>query len=87
MDDLVKYLYQFILENRMGSLKGEEEYRACVLSANTQIKCVEDYLKEEQRKDLRLMIDRIGLQNSFENEYIFRAALELFKELNALVRA
>lgn len=85
MDELVKYLYQFILENRMGSLKGDEEYRACVLSADTQIKCVEGFLNEEQRKDLRLLIDRIGLQNSVENEYIFRAALRLSRELNALV--
>lgn len=86
MDDLIKYLYQFVLENRMESLQGGEEYRNSVRSANAQIKCVERYLNEEQRKDLRLMIDRIGVQNSIENEYIFRAALKLSRELNALLR-
>ena len=49
MDDLIKYLYQFVLENRMESLQGGEEYRNSVRSANAQIKCVERYLNEDRK--------------------------------------
>lgn len=87
MADLMKCLYQFVLENRLGGLKDSEEYRDCVLSADLRIKCVKSCLNEEQRKELSQMIDRIGFQNSVESEYIFRAALRLARELNALVGA
>lgn len=87
MDDLIKCLYQFTLEHRMGSLREDEEYRACTYDVKLQQEVVESYLTEEQRKELRWLIDAVTFQDNIVNEHIFQAALGLARELNALAGA
>lgn len=87
MDDLLNYLYKFTLEHRIGGLRDDREYQECVIDTDQQTRRVEGYLNEEQRRELHQMIDKISIQNSAENEYIFRAAIRLARELNALVGA
>lgn len=87
MDDLMKCLYKFMLEHRMGSLWDKQEYKERSRDVELQIERVRAYLNEEQRKELNRLIDAISCQDSVVNDCAFQAALGLFKELNALLRA
>ncbi len=84
MDDLTQCLYEFLLDRRMGSLWEDDEYKTCSLNVVTQEERVESCLSEEQRKELRLLLDRIAEQGSIEKARLFQAALGLVRELNAL---
>lgn len=87
MDGLIKCLYEFVLENRTGSLRDSREYNELSLRVELQTERVCGYLTEEQRKELNQLIDTISRQESVVSEHIFWAALRLSRELNALVRA
>ncbi len=86
MNGLARYLYQFVLENRLDSLKSDKEYQKCVREVNLQIERVEEDLTPEQRRELHRLIDQISVQNSIEGEHIFLAALALSRELHALIQ-
>ncbi|MCI8303461.1 MAG: hypothetical protein HFF52_02420 [Lawsonibacter sp.] len=87
MDDLMKCLYQFMLEHRMGSLRDDREYCELSLNVELQTERVRGYLTGEQRKELNRLIDATSRQNSMVIDHAFQAALALSKELNTLVRA
>ena len=87
MNDLTQCLYEFLMERRMGGLWEDAEYKACSSAAAEQEEQVRSRLNSEQRKELEVLLDRIAEQDSAEKAYLFRAALGLVRELNALVRA
>ena len=86
MDDLTRCLYEFVCEKRMGSLSGDKEYIEAVLGAERQEKRVASYLDDEQRPELRALLDTLSAQSDITNEHLFQAALSLSRELNGLVR-
>ncbi|USF28130.1 hypothetical protein N510_003089 [Firmicutes bacterium ASF500] len=86
MNGLARYLYQFVLENRLDSLKSDKEYQKCIYEVNLQIERVEGDLAPEQRRELHKLIDQISVQNGIEGEHIFLAALALSRELHTLVQ-
>ncbi len=86
MDDLMNCLYQFILENRLGNLREDEEYKAISSDINLQEERLRGCLNKKQRKELNWLLDAITHQDSIVNEHIFRASLALARELSALVR-
>ena len=85
MNDLVKCLYDFTLEKRMGSVYQDPEYDEMAGSIETQIEKVQKDMTEEQKLELRLLLERISAQASITNEHLFQAALGLARELNVLV--
>ena len=87
MDDLMKCLYGFMLEHRLGSLHEDPEYEQAAFDASIQEKRVRESLDQEQRKELDQFINMRTLQDSLMSEHIFRAALALSRELNDLLRA
>lgn len=87
MDDLIKCLYQFTLEHRMGSLHDDPAYGESAFDGEIQRKRPRESLDQEQQKELDRLLDKLTLQNSITDEHIFRAALRLARELNALAGA
>lgn len=87
MDDLIKCLYEFTWAHRMSGLQEDEEYKAYTRDVKLQQELVESHLTEEQRKELRWLIDAVTFQDNIVNEHIFQAALGLARELNALAGA
>lgn len=86
MDDLTRCLYEFVYENRMASLSRDKEYIDVVTSAERQEERVASYLNDEQRKELRTLIDALETQSNITCEHLFQAALSLSRELDGLVR-
>ena len=86
MDDLVKYLYKYVQEKRMGSLHEDAEYEEADLAVELQEERVSAYLNAEQRKELHWLMDVVAFRDSIENEHVFQAALSLARELSGLVR-
>ncbi len=86
MDDLTRCLYEFVYENRMASLSRDKEYIDVVTSAERQEERVASYLNDEQRKELRTLIDALETQSDITCEHLFQAALSLSRELDGLVR-
>lgn len=87
MDDLMKCLYELIMERRMGALELDQEYRDSVRTVSMQEKKLWEQLNEDQRQEVELLMMEVTNQNIIEREYLFRASLALARELNALVRA
>lgn len=87
MDDLMKCLYEFMTTKRLGTVWDDPEYRELSQSVDSRWNKIEEGLDQEQRRELRTLMEEVSAQNSIENEHRFRAALELSRELNALVRA
>ena len=87
MDDLMKCLYEFVSQRRMGSVCEDPEYEEVTRGVEMQIKRVEKDLDQDQQRELRLLLENISAQSSLESEHLFHAALRLSRELNALVRA
>ena len=87
MDDLTQCLYEFLMERRMGGLREDAEYEACSSAVVQQEERVRSGLSREQQSQLDRFIDHILEQEYLEKAYQFQATLDLFKELNALVRA
>lgn len=85
MNDLVKCLYDFTLEKRMGSVYQDPEYDEMAGSIETQIEKVQKDMTEEQKLELRLLLERISAQASITNEHLFQAVLGLARELDVLV--
>lgn len=87
MDDLIKCLSEFTWAHRMEALWGDEGYKEASLSIEAQTERVKGYLTPEQRRELIGLLDAMGRQDAIANEHLFRAALRLSRELNALARA
>lgn len=87
MDDLINCLYSFVLETRVGNSDGDRAYWSCIEGIVRQEEKVRAGMDQEQCRELNRLLSQISSQNAIENESIFRAALELARELNALVRA
>ena len=84
MNDLVKCLYEFTMEKRMGSVYQDPEYDEMAGSIETQIEKVQKDMTEEQKLELRLLLERISAKASITNEHLFQAALGLARERNVL---
>lgn len=84
MDDLMKYLYEFTQAHRMGGLYQDEEYEEYSNSVRIQEARVRGCLTEEQRLELRILLESISAQKAIESEHLFRALLLLARELNIL---
>lgn len=87
MDDLMKCLYEFLLDRRMDGLWEDEQYKACRLAAELQEEKVMSSLDESQRGELDRLLDMVAEQGSAEQTHLFRATLNLVREWNALVGA
>ena len=86
MNDLTRCLYEFLLERRMGSLWENADYRACISAVVPQEEQLKSSLGRDQQDQLDHLLDYIQEQGCIEREHQFQAALDLLKELNALVR-
>ena len=60
MNDLVKCLYEFTMEKRMGSVYQDPEYDEMAGSIETQIEKVQKDMTEEQKLELRLLLEGPG---------------------------
>lgn len=87
MDDLTKCLYDLTCKQRMGSIYDDPEYEEISRCLGLQTEKVQKGMSKEQLQELRRLLENISAQHSIENEHLFRAALRLARELNALVRA
>ena len=86
MNDLTRCLYEFVCEKRMGGLSEDKEYIEAVLGAEQQEKRVASYLSDDQRRDLRALMDTVAARSDITCEHLFQAALALSRELNGMVR-
>ena len=87
MDDLMRCLYNFATTRRLGTLWDNPEYRELSQSVDSRWNKIEEGLDQEQRRELRTLMEEVSAQNSVENEHLFQAAIELSRELNTLLRA
>lgn len=87
MDDLTQCLYEFLLERRMGSLRENAEYNACMSAVVSREEQLKSCLSEDQQDQLDRLMDNILEQGCIEREHQFQAALALIQELKALVGA
>ena len=66
MNDLVKCLYEFTMEKRMGSVYQDPEYDEMAGSIETQIEKVQKDMTEEQKLELRLLLERRSEEHTSE---------------------
>lgn len=84
MDDLTRYLYEFLMERRVKDLWEDAEYKACMSAVEQREEQVRSGLSAEQQKQLDRFLDQLLERECMEKEHHFRATLELVRELNAL---
>lgn len=82
MSDLMKCLYEFVCKQRMGSVYGDPEYREASQCVDRQTEKLEETLSQEQKRELNRLLDDMMALSSIEDEYLFRAALRLARELD-----
>ena len=87
MDDLMKCLFDFTLERRMGSVCQDPEYAEAVRGVEFQLERVQRDMAEGQKKELCELLEGISAQTAIENEHLFQASLGLARELRALLMA
>ena len=87
MDDLIKCLYSFVMETRLGDIAGEREYQDAIDGVLRLEDKVRQSMDEEQRQALNLLLSQVSSLNALESRRLFQASLRLSRELNALVRA
>ncbi|MCI9156483.1 MAG: hypothetical protein HFF44_06000 [Lawsonibacter sp.] len=85
MDDLMKCLYDFTLERRMGTMYQDPEYEEVSRGLESQLETVQKDMTEQQEKEFSLLLINISAQTSIEKEHLFRASLGLTRELRALI--
>lgn len=81
MDDLTKWLYQFVCERRMGSVHTDPEYREASRVVDMQTEKLEETLSQEQKRELGRLLDSMNALDFIQDEHLFRAALRLAGEL------
>lgn len=86
MDDLMRCLYNFVLEHRLGDTSQDREYQDGLDAILAQEEKVMAGMGKEQRHELNVLLNRTSDQSALENEKIFQAALRLARELNTLLR-
>ena len=82
MDDLTKWLYQFVCERRMGSVHTDPEYREASRVVDMQTEKLEETLSQEQKRELGRLLDSMNALDCIQDEHLFRAALRLARELS-----
>ena len=87
MDDLIKCLYSFVMETRLGDIAGDREYQDAIDGVLRLEDKVRQSMDEEQRQALNLLLSQVSSLNALESRRLFQASLRLSRELNALVRA
>lgn len=87
MDDLTKWLYQFVSERRMGSVHTDPVYKEASRVVDMQTEKLEETLSQEQKRELNRLLDNITALSCIEDEHLFRAALGLARELSRTVGA
>lgn len=87
MNDLMKCLYEFMIAKRLGSIWDDPEYNEIAQTAEHQRNQIEKNLSQEQKKELKTLLETISELNGVTSEHQFCASLGLAKELNGLVRA
>lgn len=87
MDDLMRCLYSFVLENRLKDPLSDPEYQSSLDAVLRLEDKVRENMDEEQRRTLNQLMQKISAQNAMENEQIFQASLVLARELRALAGA
>ncbi len=86
MNDLMKCLFDFTMERRMGNIYQDPEYEEMSRSVEWQLNKVQQSLDTKQQMELRLLLENLSAQSSIENEHLFQAALGLARELQDLAR-
>ncbi len=86
MNDLMKCLFDFTMERRMGSIYQDPEYEETSRSVELQLNKVQQFLDTKQQMELRPLLESLSAQSSIENEHLFQAALGLARELQDLAR-
>ena len=81
MDDLTRWLYQFVCERRMGSVHTDPEYREASRVVDMQTEKLEQALSQEQKRELNRLLGDISALSCIEDVHLFRAALRLAREL------
>lgn len=81
MDDLTKWLYQFVCERRMGSVHDDPEYKEASREVDMQTEKLEETLSQEQKRELNRLLSNITALSCIEDEHLFQAALRLAREL------
>lgn len=81
MDDLTKWLYQFVCERRMGSVHTDPEYREASRMVDMQTEKLEETLSQEQKRELNRLLSSVTALDCIHDEHLFRAALRLAREL------
>ena len=81
MDDLTRCLYDFVCEHRMGSVHGDPEFREASLTVDMQTKRLEETMTQEQKQELKLLLDEMEALSCLEDKHLFRASLRLAGEL------
>lgn len=81
MSDLMKCLYDFVQDRRMGSVYEDPEYEEVSRSVELQLDGIQQALSAQQYKELLRLLENISAQNSIECEHLFQASLELAWEL------
>lgn len=81
MDDLTKWLYQFVCERRMGSVYADPKYMEVSHDVDLQTEKVKKDLDEAQRRELSRLLDSMNALDCIQDEHLFRATLHLAREL------
>ena len=81
MSDLIRWLCLYAQENLMGALWSDGEYQTCLQAAEACVDRLERQLDPEGKKTLRELMDQSAFQSGLEQEYLFRAALSMAREL------
>lgn len=84
MDDPIRCLYNFVCENRMGSVHNDPEYKLTALQVDKQTEELEKTLTQEQKLELNQLLSGLAALGYIEDEYMFRAALVVARELNSI---
>lgn len=82
MDDLTKWLYQFVCERRMGSVHTDPEYREASRVVDMQTEKLGETLSQEQKRELGRLLDSMNALDFIQDEHLFQAALGLARELD-----
>ena len=66
MDDLMTYLYSFVLETRMDRVREDREYQTVLQAILQQEDAVRKNMDQEQRRALNRLLSEISSQNAIE---------------------
>ena len=83
MNDLTQCLYDFTWKNRMNALYGDPEYIELVGSIEQKTEALRRGMDDAQQKALQLLLEQTAARSCVAYEHLFRAALELARELRA----